>query len=52
MFPVIAIKAFWVCGKGGGVEEYFHLFLTSALKGDRKSTSLPERFTPRKETQY
>jgi hypothetical protein len=30
----------------GGVEVWFHAFLTSALNGDQKSASRPDRFTP------
>jgi hypothetical protein len=30
----------------GGVDVYFHIFLTSALAGGEWSTSRPGRFTP------
>jgi hypothetical protein len=33
----------------GGVKEYLHVFLTSALDGDEWSASCPDRFTPGKE---
>jgi hypothetical protein len=30
----------------GGMDEYFHIFLTSALAGGEWSASHPSRFTP------